>query len=68
MGLANQLMDSFYLVYLDVTGYQMAQQLLQANPIIQGIGIRNSAIGQEEVKMIQNLGKKVVLYDMRSAV
>jgi glycerophosphoryl diester phosphodiesterase len=66
--LANKLIDSFYSVYLDVTEYQMAQQSLQANPIIQGIVIRNSAISQEEVKMIQNLGKKVVLYDMRSAV
>jgi hypothetical protein len=35
---------------------------------VQGIVVRNSAMSKEEVQSIKNSGKKVVLYDMRSAV
>lgn len=68
VALANQLMDSLYLVYIDVSNFETAQNILVDNPLIQGVVIRNNSIQQNEVNAIQALGKKVVLYDMRSAV
>ena len=66
--LISQLLDAFYVVYYDASGFVNAQNTLLANPLVQGIVVRNSAMSKEEVQSIKNSGKKVVLYDMRSAV
>jgi hypothetical protein len=66
--LISQLLDAFYVVYCDAITFDNAQSILLNNPLVQGIVIRNAAINKEEVQAIKISGKKVVLYEMRSAV
>ena len=66
--LISQLLDAFYVVYYDAITFDNAQSILLNNPLVQGIVIRNAAINKEEVQAIKISGKKVVLYEMRSAV
>lgn len=56
-----------YTIFRDVTSYQFALEMLE-NFDVKGFYIRHYQLKKEEVKALQELGKEVALFEMRSPV
>ena len=59
-------LENDFSIYFATDNYEEGVHLLQNHPNILGLVIRNKMVTEQEIKALQLLGKKSIVFDLRS--